>query len=91
MNYIKKLLRNHASNKKVDLNILNIEREKKKSEYFRILYSAKLSFKSEGQRLFQANKNWGNLLLVGAFQVVLVVKNTPANPGDTRDVGSIPG
>ena len=25
------------------------------------------------------------------FQVVLVVKNLPANAGDTRDVGSIPG
>ena len=27
----------------------------------------------------------------GASQVVLVVKNLPANPGDTRDVGLIPG
>ena len=27
----------------------------------------------------------------GASQVVLVVKNLPANVGDTRDVGSIPG
>ena len=26
-----------------------------------------------------------------ASQVVLVVKNLPANPGDTRDVGLIPG
>ena len=26
-----------------------------------------------------------------AFQVVLVVKNTPANAGNIRDVGSIPG
>ena len=26
-----------------------------------------------------------------AFQVVLVVKNPPANAGDTRDMGSIPG
>ena len=26
-----------------------------------------------------------------AFQVVLVVKNLPANAGDVRDVGSIPG
>ena len=26
-----------------------------------------------------------------AFQVLLVVKNPPANAGDTRDVGSIPG
>ena len=25
------------------------------------------------------------------FQAVLVVKNPPANAGDTRDVGSIPG
>ena len=27
----------------------------------------------------------------GAFQVVLVVKNLPANAGDLRGVGSIPG
>ena len=27
----------------------------------------------------------------GASQVVLVVKNPPANAGDIRDVGSIPG
>ena len=27
----------------------------------------------------------------GAFQVALVVKNLPANVGDIRDVGSIPG
>ena len=27
----------------------------------------------------------------GASQVVLVVKNPPANSGDIRDVGSIPG
>ena len=26
-----------------------------------------------------------------AFQVVLVVKNPPANAGDIRDMGSIPG
>ena len=29
--------------------------------------------------------------LVGASQVVLVVKNLPANAGDMGDVGSIPG
>ena len=29
--------------------------------------------------------------LWGASQVVLVVKNWPANAGDTRDMGSIPG
>ena len=28
---------------------------------------------------------------LGASQVALVVKNLPANAGDTRDVGSIPG
>ena len=27
----------------------------------------------------------------GAFQVALVVKNPPANEGDIRDTGSIPG
>ena len=28
---------------------------------------------------------------LGASQVALVVKNPPANAGDTRDLGSIPG
>ena len=27
----------------------------------------------------------------GAFQVALVVKNLPANAGDIRDLGSVPG
>ena len=31
------------------------------------------------------------LLDVSGFQVVLVVKNLPANAGDIRDLGSIPG
>ena len=30
-------------------------------------------------------------LILGASQVVLVVKNPSANAGDIRDVGSIPG
>ena len=29
--------------------------------------------------------------MLWASQVVLVVKNPPANAGDTRDAGSIPG
>ena len=33
----------------------------------------------------------GISILHWASQVVLVVKNLPANAGDTRDVGSIPG
>ena len=32
----------------------------------------------------------GECLSLGAFQVVLVVKNLPAKAGDIRDVGSIP-
>ena len=31
------------------------------------------------------------VILQGASQVAPVVKNPPANAGDTRDVGSIPG
>ena len=34
--------------------------------------------------------NWTQLGL-GASQVVLVIKNLPANAGDIRDVGLIPG
>ena len=34
--------------------------------------------------------SFGNKLL-GASQVVLVVKNPPANAGDLRDAGLIPG
>ena len=30
------------------------------------------------------------MYVIWASQVVLVVKNLPANAGDTRDVGSIP-
>ena len=32
-----------------------------------------------------------NTTVIGVSQVVLVVKNPPANAGDMRDVGSIPG
>ena len=32
-----------------------------------------------------------NSLKFGTFQVVQVVKNPPANAGDVRDMGSIPG
>ena len=31
------------------------------------------------------------MIVLGASQVVLVVKNTPANAGDIKDTGSIPG
>ena len=34
--------------------------------------------------------HWGFLCDSWASQVVLVVKNPPANAGDTRDTGSIP-
>ena len=33
----------------------------------------------------------GGVVVLGASQVVLVVKNPPANAGDVRDVGSTPG
>ena len=33
----------------------------------------------------------GTIILTWAFQVVLVVKNLPANAGDIRDTDSIPG
>ena len=31
------------------------------------------------------------MYIIGVSQVVLVVKNPPANAGDARDTGSIPG
>ena len=36
---------------------------------------------------------WGfpGVILIGASQMALVVENVPANAGDIRDVGSIPG
>ena len=42
------------------------------------------------------NKHSGSRLIMfygscGASQVVLVVKNWPANAGDIKDMGSIPG
>ena len=36
-------------------------------------------------------KRRGNICIHGASQVALVVKNSPANAGDIRDLGSIPG
>ena len=36
-------------------------------------------------------KNMRKLLIYWASQVTLVVKNLPANAGDVRDKGSIPG
>ena len=35
--------------------------------------------------------NWGGVVQSGSSQVVLVVKNPPANEGDMRDMGSVPG
>ena len=35
--------------------------------------------------------NWTETSRNGASQVTLVVKNLPANAGDVRDMGSIPG
>ena len=39
----------------------------------------------------QKNWHWRSMGLLSASQVALVVKNPPANAGDIRDVGSIPG
>ena len=39
--------------------------------------------------MYAVNITW--MLDVWAFQVALVVKNLPADAGDTRDMGSIPG
>ena len=54
--------------------------------------------KSHGQRSLAGYSPFGRKeldmtewLILGASQVVLVVKNPPANAGDIRDVGSIPG
>ena len=30
-------------------------------------------------------------MFIGSSQVALVIKNPPANAGDTRDMGSVPG
>ena len=38
-----------------------------------------------------SNSNFKGIEIVGASQVVLVAKNPPANAGNIRDVGSIPG
>ena len=38
-----------------------------------------------------SNSNFKGIEVVRASQVVVVVKNPPANAGDIRDVGSIPG
>ena len=36
-------------------------------------------------------KNWNSPINMWTSQVVLVIKNLPANAGDTRDVGLVPG
>ena len=36
-------------------------------------------------------ESWGSFMCVQASRVALVVKNLPANVGDLRDAGSIPG
>ena len=37
------------------------------------------------------NEHWATWMLSNSSQAVLVVKNLPANAGDIRDMGSIPG
>ena len=37
------------------------------------------------------NHYWGNVFINWASQEVLVVKNLPANAGNIRDAGPIPG
>ena len=47
-----------------------------------------------GDFFFFFHVNWYfvyNLNIVGDFQVVLVVKNQPANAGEESDMGLIPG
>ena len=41
--------------------------------------------------IFSSLENYGKQSVIRASQVVLVGKNPPANAGDARDVGSIPG
>ena len=42
-------------------------------------------------KFLSSNQNLYNLLFILVSQVALVVKNLPANAGDIRDTGSIPG
>ena len=59
-------------------------------------YQNKLQFVSVPQVLYLLHSLWRLFLMcfhcqLGAFQVTWVVKNMPANAGDTRDTGSIAG
>ena len=45
----------------------------------------------KGYRNTKASYNSGYLTYISASQVVLVVKNLPANAGDVRDIGSTLG
>ena len=68
-NIIWPFLRNHTSMKRMDRNIWSVERKRPKS---RILYPAKVFFKSEGEILSHTNKNWGYLMASkSAFQEML--------------------
>ena len=45
----------------------------------------------EFYKMLTINSQWQTYtLLLGASQVMIVVKNLPANAGDTGDTGSIP-
>ena len=58
---------------------------------FRKRYCVPMVFTTELLRVKIQKQEQRSRKLVGASQVVLMVKNPPANTGDARDAGSIPG
>ena len=56
-----------------------------------ILFSYSYLFDSLVQKWEEPEKMYTHVYIYGAFQVVLVVRNPPANAGDIRYSDSIPG
>ena len=58
---------------------------------YKILFPLQLFYRVLKGKTRPSNKEiYNSVTLMGASQVALVVKNLPANAGDTGDVGSIP-
>ena len=59
-----------------------------KNEYYVYSGTCRLLFNHKNNKIKANAATWMDL---GASQVLLVVKNPPANAGDVRDLGLIPG
>ena len=84
----------------MELSLINVNISSKRVNnfylVFRIVSVSAVSWKQSAQNNPYAKETYFGMvnsppLYLQTSQVMLVVKNPPANAGDTRDVGSIPG